>query len=209
MSNEFYTASGNPSTSAAGTSATMRAEFAAIEAGFAILPTLSGNGLKIVGINSGATAMVAVATTGSGSVVLATSPSLVTPTLGVATATSVNKMAITTPATSSTLAVADGKTFTASNTLTLSGTDGSTLNVGAGGTLGSAAFTASSAYANSGAATSSGLTMNTGKLLGRTNVSSGAIEEISAGSGLTLSGGTLTASAIGSTLYLASLPNRL
>ena len=38
------------------------------------------------------------------------------------------------------------KTLTVSNTLTLAGTDGSTLNIGAGGTLGSAAFTASSAY---------------------------------------------------------------
>lgn len=39
-----------------------------------------------------------------------------------------------------------GKTFTFNNTLTLSGTDGSTLNVGAGGSLGSNAFT-STAYA--------------------------------------------------------------
>jgi hypothetical protein len=38
------------------------------------------------------------------------------------------------------------KTLTVNNTLTFSGTDGSTLNVGAGGTLGSAAYTASSAY---------------------------------------------------------------
>ncbi len=56
-----------------------------------------------------------------------TSLTLVTPTIGVATATSVNKMAITAPATSSTLAVADGKTFTASNTLTLAGTDSTTM----------------------------------------------------------------------------------
>jgi hypothetical protein len=35
---------------------------------------------------------------------------------------------------------ATGKTFTLSNTLTLAGTDGSTLNIGAGGTLGSNAF---------------------------------------------------------------------
>lgn len=54
------------------------------------------------------------------------SVSLTTPTIGVATATSVNKMAITAPATSSTLAVADGKTLTASNTLTLAGTDSTT-----------------------------------------------------------------------------------
>ena len=37
------------------------------------------------------------------------------------------------------LSVTSGKTLTASNTLTLAGTDGSTLNVGSGGTLGSAA----------------------------------------------------------------------
>lgn len=45
-----------------------------------------------------------------------------------------------------TVVVTTGKTFTDTNNLTLSGTDGSTLNIGAGGTLGSAAFTASSAY---------------------------------------------------------------
>lgn len=39
------------------------------------------------------------------------------------------------------------KTLTVSNTLTLAGTDSSTLNIGAGGTLGSAAYTASTAYA--------------------------------------------------------------
>src|SRR5215470_1376010 len=39
-----------------------------------------------------------------------------------------------------TLAGTDGKTLTLSNNLTLAGTDGSTLNVGAGGTLGTAAF---------------------------------------------------------------------
>ena len=50
------------------------------------------------------------------------------------------------------VSIASGKTFTASNTLTLAGTDGSTLNVGAGGTLGSAAYTASTAYEVAGAA---------------------------------------------------------
>jgi hypothetical protein len=65
----------------------------------------------------------------------------VTPTIGVATATSVNKVAITAPATSATLTIANGKTLTASNTLTLTATDGSTLAVGTGGTLGTNAFT--------------------------------------------------------------------
>jgi hypothetical protein len=74
-------------------------------------------------------------TTGSGSVVLATSPTLVTPTLGVASATSINKLAITAPATGSTLAIADGKTLTASNTLTLAGTDSTTLTFQGTGTV--------------------------------------------------------------------------
>lgn len=65
--------------------------------------------------------------TGSGAAVFGTSPTLVTPTIGAATATSINKMAITAPATSSTLAVADGKTLTASNSITLAGTDSTTM----------------------------------------------------------------------------------
>jgi len=68
-----------------------------------------------------------VGVTGTGNVVQATSPTLVTPTLGVATATSVNKVAITAPATSATLTIANGKTLTASNTLTLAGTDATTM----------------------------------------------------------------------------------
>lgn len=73
--------------------------------------------------------------TGSGGIVLATSPTLTTPTLGVAAATSVNKVAITAPATSATLTIADGKTLTASNTLTFTGTDASSVAFGTGGTV--------------------------------------------------------------------------
>jgi hypothetical protein len=73
--------------------------------------------------------------TGSGSLVFATSPSLVTPTLGVASATSINKVAITAPATGSTLTIADGKTLTASNTLTFTGTDTASVAFGGGGTV--------------------------------------------------------------------------
>lgn len=68
--------------------------------------------------------------TGSGAAVFATSPTLVTPVLGAATATSINKMMITAPASGSTLAVADGKTATVSNTLTFTGTDGATIPFG-------------------------------------------------------------------------------
>lgn len=50
--------------------------------------------------------------TGSGALVFATSPSLTTPTLGVASATTVNKVTITTPASAATLTIPDGVTLT-------------------------------------------------------------------------------------------------
>ena len=72
---------------------------------------------------------------------------LTTPVLGAATATSINKVAITAPATSATLTIADGKTLTASNTITFTATDGSTLAIGSGGTLGTGAYATIANYA--------------------------------------------------------------
>lgn len=79
----------------------------------------------------------ATGTTGTTStnVVFSTSPTLVTPVLGAATATSINKVAITAPASSATLTIADGKTATVSNTLTFTGTDSSSAAFGTGGTV--------------------------------------------------------------------------
>lgn len=54
-------------------------------------------------------------------------PSLVTPALGAATATSINKVALTAPATSATLTIADGKTLTCNNSITFAGTDATTM----------------------------------------------------------------------------------
>lgn len=71
--------------------------------------------------------------TGTGSFVLSNSPTLVTPTLGVATATSINGLTIT--STTGTLTLANGKTLTANNTLTFTGTDSSSVNFAAGGTV--------------------------------------------------------------------------
>jgi len=81
-----------------------------------------GSALPVASGGTGVTS-----STGTTAVVLSTSPTLVTPVLGVATATSVNKVTLTAPATSSTLTIADGKTLTASNTLTLAGTDATTM----------------------------------------------------------------------------------
>jgi hypothetical protein len=71
-------------------------------------------------------------TTGSDAVVLSNAPSLasptlVTPNIGDATATSVNKVTITAPATGATLTVDNGKTLRASVTVTFAGTDGTTM----------------------------------------------------------------------------------
>lgn len=67
------------------------------------------------------------ASTGAGSVVLATGPTLVSPVLGNATASTVNKVAITTPTNSATLTLSDGKTLAATHSITLAGTDGTTM----------------------------------------------------------------------------------
>lgn len=91
--------------------------------------------------------------TGTGSVVLSNTPTLVTPILGVATATSINKLTITAPSTSATLTIADTKTLTVNNTLTFTGTDSSSVAFGAGGTVtyaGTAnAFTGANTFTNS------------------------------------------------------------
>jgi hypothetical protein len=104
---------------------------------FSTTSLASASGLPIV---AGTTGTLTVArggtgvttSTGAGSVVLSNSPSissptLATPILGVATATSINKVAITAPATSATLTIADGKTLTVSHSLTLAGTDSTTM----------------------------------------------------------------------------------
>lgn len=65
--------------------------------------------------------------TGSVAVVLSNSPTLVTPVLGAATATSINGLTIT--SSTGTLTIANGKTHTVNNSITLAGVDGKTLTV--------------------------------------------------------------------------------
>jgi hypothetical protein len=64
---------------------------------------------------------------GTGSVAMTTSPVFTTPNIDTATASSINKVVITAPATGATLTIADGKTLTANNSLTFTGTDGTTM----------------------------------------------------------------------------------
>ena len=69
----------------------------------------------------------ATAATGTGNVVLAASPTLTTPTIGAATATSVNNVAFTAPVSLATFVLASAKTFTVNQSLTLAGTDATTM----------------------------------------------------------------------------------
>lgn len=86
---------------------------------------------------------------------------------------------------------ADFATLTGTETLT-----GKTLNLASNTLTGTKAqFDAACSDADfiaAGLIGSSGLTMNTAKLLGRTTAAAGAVEEIAIGSGLSLSGGTLS-----------------
>lgn len=74
---------------------------------------------------------------------------LTTPVLGVASVTSINKVAVTAPATGATLTIADGKTLTVSNNATVSGTNtGDVANTAlTTGTLGQFATTTSAQLA--------------------------------------------------------------
>jgi len=59
MANDFYNHGTYPTPNSAGSSASMRNELDAISAGFNKLPTLTGNGYKVVGINAAGTALEA------------------------------------------------------------------------------------------------------------------------------------------------------
>jgi hypothetical protein len=115
-----------------------------------------------------------------------------------------------------------GSGVTATNTggavtVTIAGGGGTTTNAltitNTGGASAGATFDGSAAKtidystvgaAKTGAITGSGLTQATGKLLGRSTASTGAIEEISVGTGLSLSSGTLSASGSAGALTLIS-----
>jgi hypothetical protein len=91
---------------------------------------LAANVATFLGTPSSANLASAVTDeTGSGALVFATSPTLVTPVLGVATATSINKVAFTTPATAATLTLADNSTLATSGAFSLTLTTTAATNV--------------------------------------------------------------------------------
>jgi hypothetical protein len=84
-----------------------------------------GTAAQVLQVNSGATAPEWVNTSGTGDVARTTSPSFTTPSLGAATALSINSLTLTTS--TGTFTLANGKTLTVNNSLTLNGTDATTM----------------------------------------------------------------------------------
>lgn len=110
----------------AGTSCTNQFPRSLSVSGVATCASVSST--DIAAMTSSALAGILSDETGTaGKVVFDTTPTLVTPVLGVATATSINKVAITAPGTSATLTIINGKTLTVNNSIQLSGTDSTTM----------------------------------------------------------------------------------
>jgi len=89
---------------------------------FAVTATTNANLTGPITSIGNATSIASQTGTGS-KFVVDTSPTLVTPTIGAATATTVNKITITAPATGSTLTIQEGFTLTANGNATVSGTN--------------------------------------------------------------------------------------
>lgn len=77
--------------------------------------------------------------------------------------------------------VTSGKNFIVNNSVTLAGTDGTTITLPS----------STSSLVPAGLATASGLTVTTGHLLGRNTAGTGAVEELTVSSGLKMTGTTL------------------
>ena len=105
-----------------------------------------GTASQVLQVNSGATAPEWVSSSGTGNIVRVTSATLVTPTLGVASATSVNKVAITAPATAATLTLADSSTLATSGaySITLTSTAATNVTLPTTGTLATTSNTVAS-----------------------------------------------------------------
>lgn len=119
---DYYNDSNTPSTGASLSSATIRAEFDLISAGFVKVAPYTGHGGEIVAINAGGTAQESLTTTGTGNAVRATSPTLITPVLGTPTS------GVLTNCTASFGGAVSGTTFTGTGTIKSTKSSGTTTS---------------------------------------------------------------------------------
>ena len=155
---DYYTQSGAPSQRSAGLSAAIRSEFALIAAGFAKLPSLSGNANKIVVVNGGATGLTVTtsALVLSGDLTKAGSDALTLTTTGVTNVTFPTTGTLVTRAgtetfTNKTLTapVLSGSvtgTYTLAGTPTLSGTFVGTYTLGGTPTIAAPTVTGTATF---------------------------------------------------------------
>jgi hypothetical protein len=154
---------------------------------------------------------------GTGNFAGTTSPSFTTPTLGVASATTINKVTLTAPATGSTLTIADGKTLTISNTMTqtvaYNGGSGVVTTASIAGTTQAAAVNTRYIVANAGQTT---ITLPTTFAIGDVVIikglgaggwilAAGTATTIRMGSSVTSSAGSLTSANQYDTVYVSGL----
>ena len=128
----------------------------------------TGNVLKING-----TTVSAV--TGTGSVVLANTPTLITPVLGAATATSINGLAVST--TTGTLTIANGSTLATSgaNSITLTSTGPTTVTLPTSGTLVNSAVTSLTSLGTISTSLTGFVSASAGLLSASSTISGGSI----------------------------------
>jgi hypothetical protein len=145
-------------------------------------------------VSSGGTGVTS--STGTNSVVLSNSPILVTPNLGVATATSINKITITAPSNSATLTLANSSSLiTTGNSLTLSTTADTNVTLPTSGTLVNSAVTTLSLLSSIG-------TITTGTWSGLFGAISGENLTVLTASSLT---GTIPSTVLGnSSIYVGT-----
>lgn len=106
---------------------------ASADTGFNIKPGAAGGGLALSVISSGTNESLKIDAKGSGTITLGGTSTGAIILTRATTAPSINGLAIT--SSTGVLTIANGKTLTQSNTLTFTGTDGSSVNFGAGGTV--------------------------------------------------------------------------